>query len=118
VEECHAQDKNVIVSSGDDNECFVRSVSSNAQYKNQPIVCSDEENECFVRKVSPQVAPEDDLTHNRRKKILKRRWKTKKQWCWVSIGAASCAVCNLTSFIFLLRGFRNFVCIHCKIITI
>jgi len=80
VEEYHAQDKNVIVSSSDENECFVGEVSSHAEDKNEPIVCSGEENECFVRKVSPQVAPEDDLTHNRRKKILKRRWKTKKQW--------------------------------------
>ncbi|RHN50212.1 hypothetical protein MtrunA17_Chr6g0455011 [Medicago truncatula] len=63
---------NVIVSSGYENECFVRSVSSNAQYKNQPIVCSDEENECLV---SPKVAPLDDLTDNRRTDILRRLLK-------------------------------------------
>jgi len=90
VDECHAQDKNeclirkvsshapgnnVIVSSGEENECFVREVSSHAQDMNEPIVSSLEENEGFVRKVSPQVAPMDDLKHNKNKKILKWRWK-------------------------------------------
>jgi len=39
-------------------------------------------NECVVRNVSPQVAlaPMEDLKINRRKKILKWRWKTVKQW--------------------------------------
>jgi hypothetical protein len=76
----NAPDKNVIVSSGDENECFAREVSSNAQDKNEPIVCSDGEKESFVRKVSPQVAPVDDLKHNKKKKILKSRWKTVREW--------------------------------------
>ncbi|KEH25073.1 putative TIR domain, winged helix-turn-helix DNA-binding domain-containing protein [Medicago truncatula] len=77
-EECHAQDKNVIVSSGDENECFLGEISSHAQHKNESIVCSGEENECFVRKVSPQVVPVDDLTQQK-KKNLQRKWKTIKQ---------------------------------------
>jgi len=78
MEQCQAQEDNDIVCSGDEDECFVREVSCNAQDYNV-FVSSGDENECFVRKVSPQVAPVNDLKHNKRKKILKWRWKMVKQ---------------------------------------
>ncbi|XP_024641889.2 disease resistance protein RPV1 isoform X1 [Medicago truncatula] len=79
MEQCQEQEE--IVCSGDEDECFVREVSSNAQDYNV-IVSSGDENECVVRNVSPQVAlaPMEDLQHNRRKKVFKWRWKTVKQW--------------------------------------
>lgn len=86
AEESHAQDKNaivrkvssnahdinVIVSSGDENQYFVGVASCHAQDKNEPIVCSGEENEGLARN--------NDLKHNKQKKILKSRWKEVKEW--------------------------------------
>ncbi|KEH25095.1 hypothetical protein MTR_6g015595 [Medicago truncatula] len=76
--EQYCQEQEEIVCSGDEDECFVREVSSNAQEYNVIVSSSGDENECVVRNVSPQVvlAPMEDLQHNRRKKIFKWRWKT------------------------------------------
>ncbi|CAJ2665821.1 unnamed protein product [Trifolium pratense] len=78
VEEFHAQDKNVIVSSGEENECFVRKVSTNSQDKNV-IVSNGEGNESFVRERFPQVVPMNDLAHNKRKTV--KEWLGKYRCC-------------------------------------
>lgn len=87
IEHSHAPNKNVIDSSGDENECVVGTISLQVESIYKPtndimehchasnknaIVSSSDENACVVRPFSPQVESIDDLRCVSKKGLIKR----------------------------------------------
>ncbi|KAL5133295.1 putative disease resistance protein [Glycine soja] len=87
IEHSHAPNKNVMDSSGDENECVVGTISLQVESIYKPtndimehchasnknaIVSSSDENACVVRPSSPQVESIDDLRCVSKKGLIKR----------------------------------------------
>ncbi|KAL5133289.1 TMV resistance protein N [Glycine soja] len=87
IEHSHAPNKNVMDSSGDENECVVGTISLQVESIYKPtndimehyhassknaIVSSSDENACVVRPFSPEVESIDDLRCVSKKGLIKR----------------------------------------------